>query len=58
MDTEKEINNEIINQNTITEGKASVYLENKEKTFSAFYNPAQVYNHIIRNLIEIYLLLV
>lgn len=30
------------NDKLITEGKASVYLENKEKTFSAFYNPAQV----------------
>jgi hypothetical protein len=54
MDKEKEITLE----NTITEGKASVYLENTEQTFSAFYNPAQVYHNIIRNSIEIYLLLV
>ena len=34
--------NKNINIDEVTEGKASVYLSNKDKTFSAFYNPAQV----------------
>ena len=54
MDSNKEIVKEISEENTITEGKAFVYLENKEKTFSAFYNPAQVCLCTIRNSIEIY----
>ena len=31
----------------VTEGKATVFLKNEENTFSAFYNPAQVYLYII-----------
>lgn len=38
----------------VSEGKAEVYSENEEKTFSAFYNPAQVSLSITRNLIETY----
>jgi hypothetical protein len=30
------------NESLVTEGKATVYCENDQKTFSAFYNPAQV----------------
>ena len=56
---ENEISENLVikeNENLITEGKASIYLENIEKTFSAFYNPAQVvFNYINRNLTEIYL---
>jgi hypothetical protein len=36
--------NKNINIDEVKEGKSTVLLSNKDKTFSAFYNPAQVYN--------------
>ena len=46
--------NKNINIDEVNEGKSSVLLSNADKTFSAFYNPAQVRLHKFRNLIEIY----
>lgn len=37
-----ELNNQNISLDIVTEGKATVRLSNDDKTFSAFYNPAQV----------------
>jgi hypothetical protein len=38
--------NKNINIDLVNEGKSSVLLSNADKTFSAFYNPAQViYNN-------------
>ncbi len=37
-----EMKNENISLDVVSEGKATVRLSNDDKTFSAFYNPAQV----------------
>lgn len=40
------LKNENLNIDIVTEGKATVKLSNEDKSFSAFYNPAQVkYNN-------------
>ena len=45
MEKEENLNkNEVENLDEVTEGKASVRLSNDDKTFSAFYNPAQEFN--------------
>lgn len=38
----KDVNNETIQVEIITEGKATIRLCNDDKSFFAFYNPAQV----------------
>jgi hypothetical protein len=42
LDELNHIKNEEIKIDIVTEGKATVRQSNDDKTFSAFYNPAQV----------------
>jgi hypothetical protein len=52
---DNEFKDEHLELDEVTEGKTTVKLINEEKTFRAFYNPAQVNNlkikEYIRNLI-------
>lgn len=40
------LNNENVKIDTVLEGKADINLSNEDGSFSAFYNPAQVYIYI------------
>jgi hypothetical protein len=38
----EKLENKDIKLDEVTEGKVTVFLSNEDRTFSAFYNPAQV----------------
>jgi hypothetical protein len=41
-ETIEKLENKEVKLDEVTEGKVTVYLSNEDKSFSAFYNPAQV----------------